>query len=152
MQPTLAYQFDSQDVAFWDIARSCYVLFSRASFDGVRNVISSTSADFIHWTDPIGAKFPGAPSEQLYHNAIVAYYRAPHIYMGFPNRYLMGNRKVVADPWKTGLNDSLYMTSRDGVSFHRWPEAHIRPGREERQLDQSLHVHGHWHLGDEIGH
>jgi len=64
-------------------------------------------------------RYPGAPREHLYTNAVRAYHRAPHIFIGFPTRFL---------PRRQSLTEGLFMTSRDGETFQRWREAIIRPG------------------------
>jgi hypothetical protein len=55
----------------------------------------------------------------LYTNQILSYHRAPHLYLGFPTRYL---------PDRGQITEGLFMSSRDGHSFNRWGEALIRPG------------------------
>ena len=73
------------------------------------------------WTGrrPSELRYPGAPREHLYTNAVRAYYRAPHIFIAFPTRFL---------PDRGELTEGVFMTSRDGETFHRWGEAIIRPG------------------------
>ena len=132
--------FDSLNTASWDAARQCYVVYQRGNSETcARDILMTTSKDFIQWTPPVFLKYPGAPIQQLYTNAISSYYRAPHILFGFPMRYVS-----VSWPPKEGshlspimpankdpdhcVTDSLFMTSRDGLNFHRWSEALIRPG------------------------
>jgi len=111
--------FDSQNLAFWDAVRGEYRAYFRDFRDGRRDIRTATSKDFLHWTDPVWLAYPGAPREHLYTNQIGPYYRAPHIFLGFPARYLPARGSIV---------EGLLMSSRDGRSFHRWPEALIRPG------------------------
>lgn len=122
--------FDSQNLAFWDGERGCYVEYHRQfeKVDGIaiRRIMTCTSEDFLHWTDPVWVEFPLAVLEQLYTNQVGPYLRAPHLYLGFPKRFVPGRR--VVEPKPEGLSDGVFMTSRDGVSFHRWEEAFIRPG------------------------
>jgi hypothetical protein len=116
------FAFDSQNVAFWDALRSEYRLYYRAwrpGRKGYRDVAVATSKDFIKWSKPRLLRYPGAPAEHLYVNQIAPYYRAPHLYLGFPTRYL---------PARQSLVEGLFMSSRDGLSFRRWGEAIIRPG------------------------
>jgi hypothetical protein len=125
--------FDSQNLAFWDATRQRYVEFHRHFHDGVRDIMTSTSTDFIHWTEPEWLKYPGSPTEQLYTNQILPYERAPHLFFGFPMRYVATRQNPESALTKEnstmeGLTDGLFMTSRDGVNFHRWGEALIRPG------------------------
>jgi hypothetical protein len=129
--------FDSQNLAFWDPVRDCYVDYHRAFSSGVRSIVTCTSADFRSWTEPVPLTYPeGTPEEHLYTNQILPYYRAPRIKLGFPKRFLPerslpGNR----DP---GLSDGVFMSSRDGVHFRRWLEAFIRPGlQRERWVNRN---------------
>jgi len=127
--------FDSQNQAFWDDTRGCYVEFHRGFKDGVRDIMTCTSTDFSKWTDPVWLEYPGAPKEHLYTNQITPYYRAPHILMGFPKRFMPKRRTWDTRP---GLSDGVFMTSRDGHAFHRWGEALIRPGlQKERWVNRN---------------
>ena len=108
--------FDSQNLAFWDGIRGCYVEFHRGFRDGVRDIMTCTSDDFFNWTEPVWLEYPGAPKEHLYTNAIRPYRRAPHILIGFPTRY---------HPKRGSQVEPTLMVSRDGRTFHRWIEALI---------------------------
>lgn len=119
--------FDSQNLAFWDAGRGRYVSFFRDFHDGVRDIKTCTSEDFIHWTKPVWLDYGGAPPEHLYTNAILPYFRAPHLYLGFPCRFVPTRKKIVAHK-ETGINDGVLMSSRDGFHFQRWLEAFLRPG------------------------
>ena len=121
--------FDSQNLAFWDTFRGRYVEFHRGFRDGVRDIMTSTSEDFIHWTQPEWLDFGDAPREHLYTNAITAYARAPHIFMGFPKRFVP-SRDPKVHPFP-GISDGVFMTSRDGFQWHRWQEALVRPGLQK---------------------
>ena len=162
--------FDSHNLAFWDAERGHYrayyrdfrmrdgssgaALMSRSG--GIRDIKTATSDDFINWTKGEWLEYPGAPDEELYTNNIIPYYRAPHIYLGFPARYLdrgwsdsMRALPQLADReeraglksytgasgktsgnarYGTALTDGLFMSSRDGRVFQRWLEAFLRPG------------------------
>jgi hypothetical protein len=151
--------FDSHNTCFWDAAQERYTMyvryFSEGEFKGLRSIGVSYSTDFIHWSKPVGLSYPGSPPQQMYTNQIAPYRRAPHILMGFPTRYVArpltehnkqldpvalrarltkANRRVGTD-----LTDGVFMTSRDGQSFHRWDEAFLRPGPQ---------AEGHWIYGD----
>ena len=135
---------DSQNLAFWDSVRGCYVDYHRGSRgevegrpgSGIRDVLTCTSGDFLNWTEPEWLEYPGAPSEHLYTNQIAPYFRAPHVYMGFPKRFVPDHTRVVQDTG--GTSDALLMTSRDGKSFKRWGEALIRPGpQRERWVNRN---------------
>jgi len=125
--------FDSQNLAFWDAINGHYVDFHRGFYnDVVRHIMTCISEDFIHWTEPQWLDFGDAPLEHLYTNAIVQYYRAPHIFIGFPKRFMPERRKFPEDPW-AGVSDGVFMSSRDGLHWHRWLEAFIRPGLQKER-------------------
>jgi len=112
--------FDSQNLAFWDHQIGQYRAYYRDfTKDKVRDIKTATSPDFDNWTTGEWLQYPGAPTEQLYTNQILQYDRAPHLYLGFPTRYL---------PDRGQITEGLFMSSRDGHSFKRWGEALIRPG------------------------
>ena len=119
--------FDSQNLAFWDAERARYVDFHRGFRDGVRDIMTTTSRDFLHWENPVWLDWGDSDAEHLYTNAVVAYPRAPHIFVGFPKRFVPG-RAAVAHPYP-GVSDTVFMTSRDGLTWRRWPEAFVRPGQ-----------------------
>ena len=128
------YPFDSPNVAFWDTNRGEYVAYTRGvagegSFKGgVRWIRRAVSKDFINWT-PLESIDPGdTPYEHLYTNACTQYFRAPHVYLMFPKRFVP-DRQVDADWEHRGLSEAVFMTSRDGLHFdRRFMEAFIRPG------------------------
>ena len=134
--------FDSQNLAFWDAVRNCYVEFHRGNDPErprpedhqavLRLVMTCTSEDFLNWTEPKWLDFGDAPLEHLYTNAIVPCLRAPHIYIGFPKRFLP-ERKKVSEHRYPGVSDGVFMTSRDGLHWHRWLEAFIRPGLQRER-------------------
>lgn len=146
-------KFDSQNLAFWDSVRGRYVAFFREmrgpndefgakgpqlGLDDkgpARDVLTSTSADFRHWTQPRWIDYPDSPRMQIYVNQIRPYYRAPHLFVGFPCRFMAGREiekglPITKHPsYKFGsITETLFMTSRDGVNFRRWGEAFVRPG------------------------
>lgn len=104
--------FDSQNVGFWDPRRKCYVDYHRKVRDGVRDIMTATSSDFLTWTNPEFLDYGDAPKEELYTNAVQPYCRAPHLLVGFPTRFRP----------KTEQTEPIFMTSRDGRRFRRWPE------------------------------
>ncbi|HIE52779.1 MAG TPA: hypothetical protein EYP85_13575 [Armatimonadetes bacterium] len=128
--------FDSQNLAFWDSVRGHYVEFHRGFREGFRDIMTSTSEDFIQWTEPQWLDYGDAPREHLYTNAIRPYFRAPHLFLGFPKRFLPPRRKTPHPI--AGLSDGVFMTSRDGLHWHRWLEAFIRPGPQpERWINRN---------------
>ena len=140
--------FDSQNLAFWDAERREYRAYVRDFHEGRRDIRTATSKDFVHWTTPVWLSYPGAPKEQLYTNQVIPYYRAPHIFLGFPTRYIDRGwsdsmralpglkhrllRAQVSQREGTALTDGLFMSSRDGRAFKRWGEAFLRPGLRPR--------------------
>jgi hypothetical protein len=130
--------FDSQNLAFWDTGRGCYAEFHRQGRNGARDIMTSTTPDFLRWPEPVFLEYPGSPTEHLYTNAIAPYCRAPHIYFGFPKRFVPGRKAVDLCKVDDGVSDGVFMTSRDGRSFHRWGEALIRPGLQaERWVNRN---------------
>ncbi|MEZ6148771.1 MAG: hypothetical protein R3C09_01505 [Pirellulaceae bacterium] len=110
--------FDSQNLAFWDSFTKHYVDYHRSFINGKRSIVMSRSIDYLNWTEPVPLEYFGSPEQELYTNAIRLYPRADHIRIGFPTRYLPNEGSRV---------EPLFMSSRDGVHFHRWDEAVI-PG------------------------
>ena len=106
--------FDSQNLAFWDAERGEYRAYWRYFTEPklLRAIRTATSRDFLRWENQADLTYGDAPSEQLYTNAIEPYFRAPHLFVGFPTRFLWRHQQV----------EPLLMTSRDGVQFKRWPE------------------------------
>ncbi len=136
--------FDSQNLAFWDTVRDEYRAYFRDFRDGIRGIKSATSKDFLKWSEPEWLVFPKAPNEHLYTNQVTPYFRAPHVFFGFPMRYIdrgwvdstgklphpeLRRQRASASPrYGSAVTDGLMMTSRDGLTFRRWGEAIIRPG------------------------
>jgi hypothetical protein len=125
--------FDSHNTAFWDGVQKRYVCYLRQGRDGKRNVRRSISKDFIHWSQPEWLDFGCSPLEHFYTNGIIPYFRAPHIYLGFPMRFVPERTRIGAEERKTdGLSDAVFMSSRDGITWNRtFMEAFIRPGLDE---------------------
>ncbi|MFO8079146.1 MAG: hypothetical protein R6V07_02465 [Armatimonadota bacterium] len=131
---------DSQNVAFWDEEAGEYRLYGRNWIGAVRHIFMSRSDDFINWSDPQSLDFDEAPLEDLYTNAVVPYFRAPEMLIGFPKRFIP-HRRVVEDWPSGGLSEGVFMSSRDGLQWHRHLEAFIRPGLgEERWTERSYMV------------
>lgn len=120
--------FDSQNLAFWDGARGCYVEYHRGQppHRRERGIMTSTSPDAIHWDEPSYVEYRDHRLEDMYTNCIRPYARAPHIYLGTPARYVMHRTKVAHHP-EYGISDSILMSSRDGVRFERWEAGLVRP-------------------------
>ena len=107
--------FDSQNLAFWDPVRSEYRAYWRIFAEGVRAIRTATSQDFLHWDQQADLRYVDSPVEHLYTNAILPYTRAPHLFIGFPTRFQPQTEQV----------EPVFMSSRDGVLFRRWPAALI---------------------------
>ena len=103
--------FDSQNLAFWDAHTGMYREYHRTFVAGRRAIMTGTSQDYVNWTKPVLLKYPGAPAEHLYTNAVLPYPRAPHILLGFPTRYIPNEGQRV---------EPTFMASRDGITFQRW--------------------------------
>jgi len=104
--------FDSQNLAFWDPVRGEYRAYWRIFKEGVRDIRTATSKDFLNWSECTDLDYGDAPKEHLYTNAILPYPRAPHLFIGFPTRFLPQTEQVEPE----------LMTSRDGCHFHRWTD------------------------------
>jgi len=163
--------FDSQNLIFWDAAGRIYCAYWRdhrvadPTVPNGRDVRTATSPDFLHWSgsrwldyDPNRSGSPerdqtddpSGDHHQFYTNGILPYARAPHLLLGFPQRYVDRGWTVSTDslperearrrhagqgigggrPTREGtvVTDVLFMASRDGERFFVWPEAFVRPG------------------------
>ena len=155
--------FDSQNQAFWDSVRGEYREYhrdfrpgrdSRGNRNG-RDIKTAATRDFLDWPDPVWLSYSPGRTNELYTNQVNPYYRAPHLYIGFPTRYVdrgwTESTKLLPHPEYrrlratnseregTAVTDGMLMSSRDGVSFDVWPESFIRPG---------LRNSGNWLYGD----
>ncbi len=157
--------FDSQNLAFYDpnlqAYRAYWRIFTKGQTDGQtwkpsgsRAIRTAVSKDLIHWESPQDLRYVDSPEEQLYTNGVKPYGRAPHLLIGFPTRYVergwsdstralpelaeREDRAKSVERFGTAITEGLFMASRDGVTFHRWNEAFLRPGPERE---------GTWHYG-----
>lgn len=111
--------YDSQNVAFWSDTEKKYVCYFRVFEAGRRSIARTTSEDFLAWTEPVRMK-PNAPGEELYTSGTQPYFRAPHIYIALPTRFVA--RRGAA-------TDVALMSSRGGNTFDRtFMDSLIRPG------------------------
>ncbi len=124
--------FDSQNLAFWDEDRREYRAYWRYFGNGVRAIRTATSKDFLTWQNEADLKYTeGTPTEHLYTNAIQKYFRAPHLFVGFPTRFEPQSQQV----------EPVLMTSRDGVNFHRSAEPVIpRTAPQDRNHNRSNYM------------
>ncbi|SVB05952.1 uncharacterized protein METZ01_LOCUS158806, partial [marine metagenome] len=117
------YMFDSQNVSFWSEAEGCYICYFRTlvtAHGDLRSVSRMTSHDFVHWENRRDLQ-PNDPDEHLYTSQTHPYFRAPHIYIATPTRF-------VAE--RGSSTEILFMTTRAGTNSYERPfkEAWIRPG------------------------
>jgi len=154
--------FDSQNLAFWDPVHGEYRAYWRIFSNGVRAIRTATSKDFLNWGPHADLTYVDSPPEHLYTNQIKAYYRAPHIFIGFPTRYIdrgwsdsmralpeLEHRELRATAslrYGTAITEGLLMASRDGVKFKRWNEAFLRPGIERPGTWNYGHQYIAWHV------
>lgn len=155
--------FDTQNISFWSVTEEKYVLyyrvFSEGGYAGTRLINRAVSDDFLHWSDEGTIAFPEGegphPLAQFYVNQVKPYERAPHLYIGFPARYvdhgltastpllpewkLREKRMTVTPRYGTAVTDSVYITSRDGRNFRQSNDVFLRPG---------LRTKHNWSYGD----
>lgn len=142
--------FDSHNLAFWDALRGEYREYHRQfrDYPNGRDIMTGTSKDFLNWTDPVWLGYSPGRTSELYTNGVIPYYRAPHIFLGFPTRYedrgwtpsaeelpQLDYRRVRSSGNMregTAVTDGMFMSSRDGLNFDIWPESFIRPGLRAR--------------------
>jgi hypothetical protein len=104
--------FDSQNLAYWDAHRGEYRAYWRIFTNKVRAIRTATSKDFVNWEPHHDLQYPeGTPNQHLYTNAIQPYFRAPHLFIGFPTRFL---------PTEDDRVEPVFMISRDGLNFLRY--------------------------------
>jgi formylglycine-generating enzyme required for sulfatase activity len=137
---------DAQNVAFYSEAEKKYVCYFRAVPNRTRWVARSTSTDFINWSEPALMTTGDRPREHLYGSPTTPYFRAPHIYIALPSRFMDGRdaisqevkKQLGLEPFPVhysrrdkgqGFNDMPLLTSRGGNSYQRtFMESFIRPG------------------------
>src|SRR5688500_859626 len=133
------HAMDSQNVGFWSEAEGQYVCYFRTwtEPDRLRSVSRSTSKDFVTWTDPVEMK-PNLPGEHLYTTQTHPYFRAPHIYIALPTRFVPGRQPTttngpLGETKEPNVTDICFMTSRAGSTRYDrlFPQAFIRPGLDE---------------------
>lgn len=134
--------FDSQNVVCWSPAEGRYLLYLRTwsggEFAGYRSISRSTSDDFLHWSAPEPMTFSDGPPEHLYTSQTQPYFRAPHLLVATPMRFMPG-RQVLTEVQAQELGvkpgyagdaaEAVFMTSRGGNRYDRtFLEGFIRPG------------------------
>jgi hypothetical protein len=164
--------FDSQNLAFWDPTAGVYRAYFRTFTKGVttgsvwkpagyRSIRTASSPDFLHWENAADLTYKDSSVEHLYTNQIAPYFRAPHILIGFPTRYVergwspsmralpelerRQQRAAAHLRYGTALTEGLLMASRNGVHFERWNEAFLRPGPQRPDTWLYGHQFIAWH-------
>jgi len=117
------FAFDSQNVSFWSTVENRYVCFYRSwqtPHGSLRSISRTTSKDFIHWT-PAVATNPNRRGEHLYTSQTHPYFRAPHIFIATPTRFM---------PHRGSSTDILFMSMRANSRRYArlFSESFIRPG------------------------
>lgn len=148
-------KFDTLNTVFWDPHTKQYFCYIRDFHDipnndlnaGIRDIRWMVSADFRNWTEPKLLDFGDGEDYPLYTNVIQPYYRAEHMFVGFPSRYVekkewtpnfdqfagaarRKKRMEVSPRYGLAITDCVFMSSRDGKRWNRWDEALITPGLE----------------------
>lgn len=137
-QPGWRHAFDSPNVAFWSEAEQQYVCYFRTWTPGerLRGVSRTTSKDFENWTKPVDTQI-NLEAEHLYSNNTKPYFRAPHIYLAMPTRF------ITERGWESGhdasvknATDIMFASQRAGkVKYDRpFEAAWIKPGLDEKQF------------------
>ena len=164
--------FDSQNLAFWDPTTKVYRAYFRTFTKGTttgkvwkpagyRAVRGATSKDFLSWGNEADLTYEDSPEEHIYTNQIAPYFRAPHILIGLPTRYVergwspsmralpqLKHREMRSKAhlrFGTALTEALVMASRNGVHFERWNEAFFRPGIQRPETWQYGQHYVAWH-------
>jgi len=134
--------FDSQNVAFWSEAEACYAAYFRTwtggEFRGFRTISRATSTNFLDWSPPVEMTFGDTPREHWYTSQTHPYFRAPHLYVATPMRFVPG-RQALTEPQAAALGvqpgyagdcaDVVFLSSRGGNRYTRtFLEAFVRPG------------------------
>lgn len=165
--------FDSQNLAFFDtvagVYRAYFRTFSRGITTGkvwkpagVRAIRTASSKNFLDWASEADLTYEDSPEEHLYTNQIAPYYRAPHILIGLPTRYVERGwspsmralpqrehremRSKAHLRYGTALTEGLLMASRNGTHFDRWNEAFLRPGPQRPETWQYGQNYIAWHV------
>lgn len=150
--------FDTLNIVYYNENTGKYIGFVRGFHVGddnypsdpdvpeaIRDVRWTESEDFIHWSKPRRLEFGEGDNwdYQMYASCIAPYYRADHIYVGMPTRY------VARPEWNDSfdklpkaeerrhrgrgrsITDAVFMASRDGKKWSRSNEAFFTPGPEQ---------------------
>ena len=149
--------FDSVNTLFFDTVTGKYKAFVRDYYtyhDGecIRAISCGESAVLQPeggWERSSFLRYDNDERWAMYINSIMPYYRAPHVYIGFPTRYVIHKswdpafdelcgrearrKRAGADGSNrlgVSVSDTQFMVSRDGFDWIRYPDAFVRPGPE----------------------
>ncbi|MBC8356386.1 MAG: hypothetical protein H8E66_30780 [Planctomycetes bacterium] len=130
-------------IALWNPQREEFMAYVRAwrpRSDGtrMRNIALSTSPDFLKWSEPKLLDFGDAPDFHLYWNTALPYFRAPHLYLGFPMRLREYNDASTGE--RRDWTDAILMVTRDGFHFHQHVEAFVRPGLDQNNWQPHVNM------------
>ncbi len=140
--PRLA--FDSQNVSFWSAAEQQYVAYyrtwsarrrmaptSRRAAPQIRRISRATSPDFRHWSGSTEMQYRTwgrtSPMEEFYTSQTLPYFRAPHLYIALPARFLKNRRALteaeaeslgVHPTQRNDCSDACFMTTRPGRDYY----------------------------------
>lgn len=131
------FAFDSQACTFWSESEKKYLCYFRTWKNKTRWVSRATSDDCLTWSSPVEMK-TDRPLEHFYTTQTHPYFRAPHIYVSLPVRFIPKRQVVTEEQAKTiGVNpkyfkdtsDAVFATSRGGDKFDRtFMSSFLRPG------------------------
>lgn len=146
------YKLDSHNVVSWLPAEQCYAIYMRGWSEGgtpgnpkprdaYRTIARSVSKDFKTWSEPVRMQFSGEERPRnLYSNATMPYFRAPHILISMPHRMISEEVVPRAELEAYGteiraiansIGDVMLMSTRDGMTYDRtFMDAFVRPGME----------------------
>jgi len=150
--------FDTVNVVFWDTSREEYVVYTRGVAgeatqkkskqdisiwkESYRWIRRATSSDFINWSPLELIDTGDTIDEDFYTNACIQYERAPRTYLMFPSRYVVERSPDPDWTYGHGVNDIVFMSSRDGLHFDRsMRDAFIRPGTDQNNWhDRGVYI------------
>lgn len=151
-------QFDSVNTLLYDDHMNKFRCFYRTYHPSAqpmeqcwfRDIRVADSDDLVKWSKSHILNYDSYVDWQLYTNAISRYYRADHVYVGFPARYVerpikwtsnydeLCGKELRRKRFDTldkrtaiAVTDALFMTSRDGLNWKRYDDAFLRPGPED---------------------
>ena len=142
------FALDSQNIITWLPAEQCFAIYLRTwtgdkkgvkfAYNSVRTIARSVSKDFATWSEPKRMTFDQGGVENLYTNTTQPYFRAPHILVSMPFRFVSDRRVLDDETLKRydidqsmgkGVSDAVFMSFRGGTEYQRkFLESFVRPG------------------------